>query len=56
MTASVVAEAGLVPTEFVTGTVKVEATSLGNPETVIGDEVLVAVEESYRQYKLSHTQ
>ena len=56
MTASVVAEAGLVPTEFVAVTVKVEATSLVNPETVIGDEVLVAVKESYRQYRLSRTQ
>ena len=40
---SVAAEAELVPTEFVTVTVQVQATSLVNPETVIGDEVLVPV-------------
>ena len=40
---SVAAEAELVPTEFVAVTVQVWATSLVNPETVITDEVLVAV-------------
>ena len=40
---SVAVEAELVPTEFVAVTVQVWATSLVNPETVIGDEVLVPV-------------
>ena len=40
---AVAAEAELVPTEFVAVTVQVWATSLVNPETVITDEVLVAV-------------
>ena len=39
----VAAEAELVPTEFLAVTVQVWATSLVNPETVIGDEMLVPV-------------
>ena len=38
---AVVAEAGLVPTEFSAVTVQVYATSFASPETVMGDDVLV---------------